>query len=323
MTAHPVARHLALSRGRDRRRRHRGTARAVPRDDAWLHRRGAGDALRRHAHERSHVARTRQDPRSRRTGARRPARGRILEPSSRRPDDRWRQTTTLRAASRHRPPCRRSRSRRCPVRSARGPSSLGSRRCSELLSRARAALADGDAGKARAVIERARDRSLSDADAATSSCWRQTPGWSAAVPRRPSRPTGACFDDGRARPRARWRRSPSDSCSPNAARGSRRRRPSTIIWRTIPTDGSCGRRASGWRSFNQRSDPMKAVCLVVALGVASCGCTETTELIAAPPVCVAPGPHRAPRRHGEFDLRGRGGQRRRPLCAVHLQRSRP
>jgi hypothetical protein len=35
---------------------------------------------------------------------------------------------------------------------------------------------------------------------------------------------------------------------------------------------------------------MKAVCLVAALGVASYGCTETTELIAAPPVCVAPGP---------------------------------
>jgi len=35
---------------------------------------------------------------------------------------------------------------------------------------------------------------------------------------------------------------------------------------------------------------MKAVCLAAALGVASYGCTETTELIAAPPVCVAPGP---------------------------------
>jgi hypothetical protein len=38
---------------------------------------------------------------------------------------------------------------------------------SELLSRTRAALADGDSGKARAVIEHARDRSLSEADAAT------------------------------------------------------------------------------------------------------------------------------------------------------------
>jgi hypothetical protein len=35
---------------------------------------------------------------------------------------------------------------------------------------------------------------------------------------------------------------------------------------------------------------MKAPCLVAALIVAASGCTETTELIAAPPVCVAPGP---------------------------------
>ena len=53
---------------------------------------------------------------------------------------------------------------------------------------------------------------------------------------------------------------------------------------------------------------------MAALGVASYGCSETTEPSRRRPFRRA-GSHRAPRRHGEFDLCGRGGQRRRPLCA--------